>query len=89
MSIRFSLSCSFTKVGNELVFPDTEPPIINILYGWSGMKGYFLLWSLLFLFLMSSKLNISASNKNNLSADKNEFMDLKRSKKIFSRISIL
>ena len=24
---------------NEFVFPDPEPPTINVLYGWSGISG--------------------------------------------------
>ena len=31
------------KFNNKFVFPDPEPPIINILYGWSGIYGQFLL----------------------------------------------
>ena len=30
------LSINFS---NAFVFPDPEPPVINILYGWSGMYG--------------------------------------------------
>ena len=33
--------CSFFKLSNVLVFPDGEPPIIKILYGWSGKFGHF------------------------------------------------
>ena len=36
------------KFNNTFVFPDPEPPIINILYGWSGVYGQFLLCSVLF-----------------------------------------
>ena len=36
------------KFKNAFVFPDPEPPIINILYGWSGIYGYFKLCSVLF-----------------------------------------
>ena len=27
----------FIKFNNAFVFPDPDPPIINILYGWSGI----------------------------------------------------
>ena len=27
----------FTSLSNAFVFPDPEPPNINILYGWSGI----------------------------------------------------
>ena len=36
------------KFNNKFVFPDPEPPIINILYGWSGIYGQFLLCMILF-----------------------------------------
>ena len=36
------------KFNNTLVFPDPEPPIINILYGWFGIYGQFLLCPILF-----------------------------------------
>ena len=36
------------KFNNTFVFPDPEPPIINILYGLSGVCGQFLLCSVLF-----------------------------------------
>ena len=35
------------KFNNEFVFPDPEPLIINILYGWSGIYGQFLLFLIL------------------------------------------
>ena len=50
------------KFNNKLVFPDPEPPVINILYGWSGIYGQFVLcliyfhkycyqsWSFLYVF---------------------------------------
>ena len=35
----------FLKVSNKLLaYPDPEPPIIKILYGWSGIKCQFGLW---------------------------------------------
>ena len=36
------------KFKNTVVFPDPEPPVITILYGWSGIYGQFLLYSVLF-----------------------------------------
>ena len=41
-----------------LVFPDLAPSIIKILYGWSGIYDRFPLRSLLFPFVISSRLNI-------------------------------
>ena len=46
------------KFNNTYVFPDPEPPIINILYGWSGIYGQFLLCTVLFSLIISSKLFI-------------------------------
>ena len=40
----------------NLFFSDTEPPIINILYGWSGICGQFGLCSFIFSFTTASKL---------------------------------
>ena len=45
------------KFNNTFVFPDIEPPISNILYGWSGVYGQFLC-SVLFSLTYSSKLII-------------------------------
>ena len=54
-----SISCYWLiKLNNKFVFPDHQPPIINILYGWSGICGYFGLYCLLFSFVISSKLII-------------------------------
>ena len=33
----------FIKFNNAFVFPDPEPPIINILYGWSEIYGHYML----------------------------------------------
>ena len=33
--------CFSIKFNNKFVFPDPEPSIINILYGWSGTYGQF------------------------------------------------
>ena len=46
------------KLSNAFVFPDPEPPIIKIMYRCSGIYGYFLLYSLLFSFVILSKLII-------------------------------
>ena len=46
------------KFNNAFVFPDPEPPIINILYGWSGIYGQFLLCAVLFSLTISSKFII-------------------------------
>ena len=48
--------CWFIRLNNEFVFPDPEPPIINILYRWSGIYGQFGLCSFMFSFVTSSKL---------------------------------
>ena len=48
----------FIKLSNRFVFPDPEAPIIKILYGWSGIYGHILLCSLLFWFVILSRLNI-------------------------------
>ena len=37
MQIYFINIWLFIKFNNVFVFPDPEPPIINILYGWSGI----------------------------------------------------
>ena len=41
------------KFNNTFVFPEPEPPIINILYGWSGIHGQFLLCSVLSSLLLN------------------------------------
>ena len=54
-----SIVCySFIKLSNVFVFPDREPPIIKILYEWSGIYGHFSLCFLLFSFVTLSKLTI-------------------------------
>ena len=54
-----SISASFfIRLSNAIVFPDTEPPIINILYRWPGVFGQFGLCSFMFSFVIQSKLNI-------------------------------
>ena len=59
MSAWFSI-----KFNNKFVFPDPEPPAINILYGWSGTYGQFLLCSVLFSLTYSSKLIIYTLQAN-------------------------
>ena len=44
------------KFSNAFVFPVPEPPIINILYGWSGIYSQLRLCSFLFSFVYSSYL---------------------------------
>ena len=58
---KYSLSMSgwfSIKFNNTFVFPVPEPPIINILYGWSGIYGQFLLCLVLFSLTISSKFII-------------------------------
>ena len=43
-----SIWSMLVRVNDEFVFPDPEPPIINILYGWSGICGQFGLFFLCF-----------------------------------------
>ena len=31
----------FIRLSNAFVFPEPEPPMINIRYGWSRISGYF------------------------------------------------
>ena len=40
------------RFNNGFVFPEPETPFINIRYGWSGVSGYFELWSFMFSFEM-------------------------------------
>ena len=42
-------------------FPDPESPIVNILYGWSGIYDQFGLRSFMFSFVKSSELIILVS----------------------------
>ena len=48
------------KFNKTFVFPDHEPLIINILHGWSAVYGQFLLCSILFSLINSSKMIIYA-----------------------------
>ena len=47
-----------TRLNNELVFPEPEPPIINILYGWSRTYNQFGFYSFMVSFVTSSELII-------------------------------
>ena len=42
----------------HLFFPDPEPPVIRILYEWSGKNGHCFCVFLLFSFVISSRLSI-------------------------------
>ena len=42
----------------HLFFSDLESPVINIMYGWSGMYGQFGISSILFSFVTSLELII-------------------------------
>ena len=50
----------FIRFSNAFLFPDPEPPIINILYGWSGIYGQLRLWFTLFSLVYSSKFIIDS-----------------------------
>ena len=45
--------CWFIRLNNEFVFPGTEPPTINVLYGRLGIYGQFLLLSFISSFITS------------------------------------
>ena len=49
--------CWSIRLNNEFIFPDPEPPISNILYGWTGICGQFGLCSFMFCCTTSSKVN--------------------------------
>ena len=59
-------SCYFIELSNALGFPDPEPPNIKIMWGWFGIYDHFLLCSLLFSFLILSKLNILDNRSSSL-----------------------
>ena len=40
----------FIRLNNKFVFTDPESPIINILYGWSGIRGQFGVYYFMFSF---------------------------------------
>ena len=46
------------KLSNALVFPNLDPPIINMLYGWAGFCSQFGLYSFMIYPAISSKLMI-------------------------------
>ena len=66
--LSISATCSYIKLSHAFAFPDPKLPIINILYGWSGIYEHFLLWSSLFSFAISSKLKISVCYLNEIYA---------------------
>ena len=45
------------RLTNAFVFPDAEPPTVNILYVWSGISGQLGLFSFISPFVIQSKLN--------------------------------
>ena len=47
--------CWFIRLNNGFSFPDPEPSINNILYGWSEICNQFGLCSLMFSFVTSSR----------------------------------
>ena len=51
-----NLFCWFFRLNN--VFPDSDPPIVDILYRWSGISDQFGLCSFMFSFVTTSKLII-------------------------------
>ena len=54
-----SISCCwFIRLNNEFVFPYSDPPVINILYGCTEACGQFRLWNFMFSFGAWSKLII-------------------------------
>ena len=58
LAYKYILSISgwlFIKFSNAFVFPDPEPPITNIPYGWSGIYSQLGLCFLLFSLVHSSK----------------------------------
>ena len=42
----------FIRLSNAFVSPESEPPIINVRYEWSGISGHFGLCSFMFSFEM-------------------------------------
>ena len=62
----YKISCFFIELSNAFAFPYTELPVINILYGLSGIYGHFLLWSSLFSFVILSRLIIFVCYKNDV-----------------------
>ena len=56
--------CFSNKFNNTGVFSDPELPIINIMYGWSGIYGQFLLGAVLFSLTISSKFRIYTLRSN-------------------------
>ena len=48
--------CQLIRLKNEFVFPNPEPPVINILYGSSWIYDQFVLYAFVSSFITSSKL---------------------------------
>ena len=46
------------RLSNAFIFPDPEPPIINILYGWSWICSHFGFCAFILSLVISSKLII-------------------------------
>ena len=57
------------KLSNTFVFPDPEHRMIKIQQVSSGIYGHFSLYSLLFSFVTSSKLNIFVMYNNDSSEE--------------------
>ena len=47
----------FIRLNDAFVFSDPEPPIINILYGWSGIYGHFKLCCVFFFICVIIKID--------------------------------
>ena len=77
-------SCYCNKLSNVFVSPGPELPITNILYGWSGIYGYFWMIFIVFMrnilrikcFCMLLKLLIHVSYKEE-----------KKQKRLFQKLS--
>ena len=48
----------FIRLSNAFVFPDPDPPIINIAYGWAGISGQFGLYFFMSSVVKYSKLHV-------------------------------
>ena len=71
-----SLSFHFVKLSNAFVFLDPESPIINFLYGWSGIYGHLLFSPSLCSFVIQSKLNVFYAMKMSILDQKGFFKKL-------------
>ena len=52
------LNIFLLQLSRAFVIPDPEPPIISILYGWSGIYDHFELCSALFSFVITSSIKV-------------------------------